>query len=84
MDEELWQRAILAAAFQRLRDRVQPDNFSVYLALVEEDKSPAELARRYGKTVNNIYRIRNSCRTMLEEEAGAIRELWGQLGQLPC
>jgi RNA polymerase sigma factor (sigma-70 family) len=84
MDEEQWQRAILGTALQRVRERVQPGNFAVYMALLEEKASPAELAATYGKTVNNIYRIKNSCQTMLSTEAKAIREVWGLLHQCPA
>jgi RNA polymerase sigma factor (sigma-70 family) len=79
MDEQKWQKAILAAALQRVRARVQPENFAIYLALLEEGEGPDQLARSYGKTANNIYRIKNSCQTMLVEEAKALQENWRQL-----
>jgi RNA polymerase sigma factor (sigma-70 family) len=83
MDERHWQRAILAAALQRVRDRVNPENFAIFMALLEEKASPEQLAKVYGKKTNNIYRIKNSCQTMLAAEARVIQEVWGYLRRIP-
>ena len=83
MDEREWQLAIFGAALQRVRARVSADNFAIYMALLEETGTPEQLAGQYGKKTNNIYRIKNSCKTMVEEEAKAIREAWGELRQVP-
>ena len=82
MDEQHWQRAILAAALQRVRDRVNPENFAIFMALLEEKASPEQLANTYGKTTNNVYRIKNSCQTMLAAEAKVMQEVWGHLRQI--
>ena len=82
MDEQQWQKAILAAALQRVRDRVRPDNFAIYVALLGERAAPEQLAETYGKTTNNIYRIKNSCQAMLSEEAGTLKATWQELRQL--
>ena len=84
MDEHQWHKAILHAALQRVRERVTEDNFAIFLALLEEKASPDELGETYGKTTNNVYRIKNSCQTMLKSEAKAIQEVWNQMGRAPA
>ena len=82
MDDQQWQKAILAAAVQRVRDRVQPTNFAIFVALLDEQAQPEQLAKTYGKTTNNIYRIKNSCQTMLAEEANSLKTTWQELHQI--
>ena len=80
MDEERWQRAILVAALERVRARVNPENFAIYTALLEE--VPAEvLARKHGKEVNNIYAIKHRCEGFMVAEGQALRTAWEQLRQ---
>lgn len=83
VDERRWQMTILAAALQKVRERVQPENFAIFMALSEERETPQKLAKAYGKTKNNIYRIKHSCQSMVSTEAKAIQKAWDQLGQLP-
>lgn len=82
-DERQWQRAIVAAALQRVQARVTPDNFAVFMALLEGTASRQELAKAYGKTPNDIYQINVRCMDMLKAEAANIQRDWEQLDRLP-
>jgi RNA polymerase sigma factor (sigma-70 family) len=79
MEEEEWQRALLAAAMRKLRERVTPENFAIYTALLGESASPEELGRQYGKEANAVYAVKHRCEKMLLAEAQALREAWERL-----
>jgi hypothetical protein len=70
-------QALWVAALQRVRQRVKTENFEIYLALLEQSASPQVLARKHGKTVNNIYAIKHRCDDLLITEARAIRNQQG-------
>ena len=67
-------QALWVAALQRVRQRVKPENFEIYAALLEQSSLPEALARKHGKTVNNIYAIKHRCDDLLTREASAIRK----------
>lgn len=67
-------QALWVAALQRVRQRVKPENFEIYAALLEQSSPPEALARKYRKTVNNIYAIKHRCDELLTREACAIRK----------
>jgi DNA-directed RNA polymerase specialized sigma24 family protein len=70
-------QAVWVAALQRVRQRVKPENFEIYAALLEESGTPEALARKHGKTVNNIYAIKHRCDDLLLKEARSIRKQQG-------
>jgi DNA-directed RNA polymerase specialized sigma24 family protein len=76
---EQHRQAIWVAALQRVRQRVKLENFEIYAALLEESATPKALARKHGKTVNNVYAIKHRCEQLLIKEARSIREHQGQL-----
>lgn len=67
-------QALWVAALQRLRRRVKPENFEIYAALLEQSSPPEAMARKHGKTVNNIYAIKHRCDEILTAEARVIRK----------
>jgi RNA polymerase sigma factor (sigma-70 family) len=83
MEEDEWQRALLAAALRKTQERVEPDNFAIYTALLEEKATPAELSQRFGKEPNAIYAVKHRCDKILVDEARLIRKAWEQLHQKP-
>ena len=80
-ETEQEQQAVWVAALQHLRQRVKPENFEIYVALVEQTSPPEALARKHGKTVNNVYAIKHRCDELLLAEARAIRNQLGRLGR---
>jgi FHA domain-containing protein len=46
-ERDQWQRALLATALRKVQERVTPDNFAIYTALLEEKATPEELGRNY-------------------------------------
>jgi RNA polymerase sigma factor (sigma-70 family) len=78
-EESEWQRALLAAAMQKVRERVNPKNFAIYTALLEENAGPEKLAASHGMKANAIYALKHRCEEMLLCEARALRESWDQL-----
>jgi len=83
-ESEQERQAVWVAALQRLRQRVKPENFEVYAALLDESGKPDVLARKYGKTINNIYAIKHRCDDLLLEEASSIRKQQGQFTPDDC
>ena len=73
-ESEQEREAVWVAALQRVRQRVRPENFEVYAALLDESVEPEALARKYGKTINNIYAIKHRCDDLLLKEARSIRK----------
>lgn len=72
-------QAVWVAALQRVRQRVKTENFEVYAALLDDSAEPEALARKYGKTVNNIYAIKHRCDDLLLKEARSIRKQQGHV-----
>jgi RNA polymerase sigma factor (sigma-70 family) len=83
MEEAEWQRALLAAAMRKVQERVNPKNFAIYTALLEENAGPEELAVAHGMKANAIYALKHRCEEMLLCEARALRESWEQLRTTP-
>jgi DNA-directed RNA polymerase specialized sigma24 family protein len=75
--------ALWVAALQRVRQRVKPENFEIYAALLEQSSAPEALARQHGKTVNNIYAIKHRCDDLLLKEARLIRNNQRHFSQQP-
>src|SRR5215469_3571224 len=73
-EAEQERQALWVAALQRVRQRVKRENFEIYAALLEQSSPPEALARKHGKTVNNIYAIKHRCDELLTTEARAIRK----------
>jgi hypothetical protein len=73
-ETEQERQALWVAALQRVRQRVKRENFEIYAALLEQSSPPEALARKHGKTVNNIYAIKHRCDELLIAEARAIRK----------
>jgi len=78
-EEERWQQALLAAALHKVQERVTPENFAIYTALLEENAAPEDVGRRYGKDANAIYAVKHRCEKMLIAEGRSIRSAWEQL-----
>jgi RNA polymerase sigma factor (sigma-70 family) len=78
-EAEQWQRALLATALQKVQERVTPENFAIYTALLAEQATPEELGRKYGKETNAIYAVKHRCETMLLTEARLLRSAWEHL-----
>jgi DNA-directed RNA polymerase specialized sigma24 family protein len=72
-EAEQERQAVWVAALQRVRQRVRPENFQIYAALLEQSSEPEALARQHGKTVNNIYAIKHRCDDLVITEARSIR-----------
>ena len=83
MDEDEWHRALLAAALRKVQERVTPENFAIYTALLEEKATPEELAKTYGKETNAIYAVKHRCEKKVITVARAMREAWAALRQSP-
>jgi DNA-directed RNA polymerase specialized sigma24 family protein len=73
-EAEQERQAVWVAALQRVRQRVKPETFAIYAALLEQSSAPDALARKYGKTVNNIYAMKHRCDELLLAEAQSIRK----------
>jgi hypothetical protein len=73
-ESEQERQAVWVAALQHVRKRVKPENFEIYAALLDESGKPEALARKYGKTVNNVYAIKHRCDDLLLKEARSISE----------
>jgi RNA polymerase sigma factor (sigma-70 family) len=82
-DEERWQQALLAAALRKVQQRVTPDNFAIYKALLEEQATPEGLGQTYGKPANAIYAVKHRCEKMLVAEAKQLHAEWEHLRSLP-
>lgn len=76
VEENEWQSSLLAAALRKVQEKVRPENFEIYLALVQEKASVEELSRKYGKEANAIYAVKHRCEEKLLIEARALRESW--------
>ena len=83
LEIEQERHAVWVAALQRVRQRVKPENFEIYAALLEQSSAPEALARQYRKTVNNIYAIKHRCDDLLLKEARSIRKNQGHFAQHP-
>jgi len=83
MEEDEWQRALLAAALRKMEQRVKPKNFAIYTALLDESATPEELASSNGMKANAIYAVKHRCEEILIGEARAIRDAWEHLRHLP-
>lgn len=82
-EAEQWQKALLTGALEKVRARVNADNFAIYSALLWEEALPEDLARKHEKETNNIYAIKHRCDKMLIAEAQRLRQNWEQLGLSP-
>ena len=71
-ESEQERQALWVAALQRVRQRVNPENFEIYASLLAEISAPDALARKHGKTVNNVYAIKHRCDELLITEAHSI------------
>ncbi|MGA2248760.1 MAG: sigma-70 family RNA polymerase sigma factor [Verrucomicrobiota bacterium] len=78
-EEDQWQQALLAAALRRVQARVSPENFKIYVALLEERATVEDLAVTYGKKPNAIYAVKHRCEEIFRVEARSIRSAWEQL-----
>ena len=76
-ESEEERQAVWVAALQRVRQRVNPENFTIYASLLEESSAPDALARKHGKTVNNVYAIKHRCDDLLIKEARLILKRQG-------
>jgi len=79
MDDKGWERAILEAALERVRASAPAEKFAIFTALLEENSSPEDPAKRYGITRNNVDAIKHRYKSKVIEEAQAIRAEWEQL-----
>lgn len=77
-EAEQERHAVWVVALQRLRQRVKPETFEVYAALLEESSAPEALAHKHGKTANNIYAIKHRCDDLLITEARSILKQQGR------
>jgi len=75
-EEQHWRAAIAQAALRKVQAKVSPENFAIFMALVQEEASPAALAQKYHKAPNNIYQIKNRCLAMAAAEAKALRQIY--------
>jgi RNA polymerase sigma factor (sigma-70 family) len=82
MEEDQWQRALLAAALRKVQERVTGENFAIYTALLEDKAGVEELARRHGKEPNAIYAVKHRCEKILVSEARVLRQAWEGLRQI--
>jgi RNA polymerase sigma factor (sigma-70 family) len=78
LEEEEWQRALLAAAMRKMQERVKPKNFAIYTALLNQ-KEPEDLAATFDMKTNAIYAVKHRCEEILLCEARTLRCAWGQL-----
>lgn len=81
IEDQEWRKAFVAAALERLRQRVKPKTFEIFKATLQEAATSAALAARYNTTPNNIYQITHQCRALLQAEAKALYEAWIELGR---
>jgi tryptophanyl-tRNA synthetase len=75
---------VLASALRKVQARVSPENFTIYLALLEERATPEELSRTYGKATNAIYAVKHRCEKMVVAEAQQLQTNWEQLRSMPA
>jgi RNA polymerase sigma factor (sigma-70 family) len=78
-DGKDWEQAILEAALEKVRASAPAEKFAIFTALLQEESSPEELAKRYGITRNNVDAIKHRYRNKVIEEARAIRAEWERL-----
>ena len=78
-EEDQWQQALLAAALQKVQARVSPENFEIYVSLLEERATVERLAADYGKKPNAIYAVKHRCEEIFRVEARSLRSAWAQL-----
>src|SRR5262249_33155683 len=74
-----WQRAILAAALQKMRERVTPQNFTIYISLLHEKATVRALAEKYKVKPNAIYQAKKRCEEILLHESKALLQAWDHL-----
>jgi RNA polymerase sigma factor (sigma-70 family) len=79
-EEAEWQRALMSAAFRRMQQRVTPENFVIYTALLRQEQAPEQLARTYGKDSDAISAAKHRCETILLAESEALKAAWKGLG----
>jgi hypothetical protein len=59
---------LLDRARQRVRPRVDPRTWAVYVATAEDGRRPPEVAREFGMRVGSIYQAKYSIITQLRRE----------------
>ncbi len=66
---------LLEEAKQKVRDRVEPRTWSVYVQTAEQSRRPAEVAREFGMPVGAVYKAKcvvlNALREQVKARAGA-------------
>lgn len=72
-EEELLMAVLKEEALLRVRERVTPDNFSIFVDLMRGDRTVAELAKLHDKNANSIYQIQNRCLRYFEQELSELR-----------
>ena len=72
MWDEKWRQALLAAALERVKQRVSPDTFQIFDLYALREMAAREVAKLLGTNIARVYLAQHRVKSMLAKE---IREL---------
>jgi RNA polymerase sigma factor (sigma-70 family) len=72
--EEEWQRALLAAAFERLRGCMNIEHFQVLHALVWHGWSPEQVAKTFKMSRTAVYLVKLRCLSRLKRQIARLQK----------
>ena len=70
--ESDWKKAILEAAQNRVKSRMDPKKFQIFDFYVNHEWPPEKVARSFNVNINQVYLIKNRVTEMLHEEFGRL------------
>ena len=70
--ESDWEKAILEAALNRLKTRLDPKKFQIFDFYVNRDWPPEKVAQAFNVNISQVYLIKNRVTEMLREEFGRL------------
>lgn len=69
-----WRKSILRDAFEKLRERVEPDTWQAYEMYAIQNRPVEKVAAYLDYTVNQVYQAKKRCTAMLREIITALNE----------
>ncbi len=72
--EAEWQRNLIEAAIQRVRNRVDPRQFQIFDCYVLKEWSPQEITRALGVSVGQVYLAKHRVSALVKQEAERIEQ----------
>jgi len=77
-DEE-WEKALLAAALERVRRQVNPKHFQIFDLCVLQHWPPAQVARTLGVSTARVYLAKHRVGALFKKAIRQVEEHWSRI-----